>query len=389
MPPKPPAIDLDTFNELVSSIYDAAMDTALWPVFMKRLTRSLNAPSGLLRVQDLQSKEVGVYITHGLDPGFQQQYKEYYIHRDPLIPAIAAHKTGAIVQTVTLMPKSFRKTEFYNDYAGPQGMEHVTGCCLVKNNTRVAIIGVHRPDRAGCYEPHELALLDLLVPHLQRALQINHHLLQLTGKADAACNILHRLPIGIILVDASGRPVFINSQAETMVAEGNGLTISSDGLQAPTWADTQALHKLIFEACQSSQKTGGVLSISSSSSSKPLSILVTPINNENEFGLGIDLSQVAAALFIGAAGQQLDFSLEVLSHLYGLTRAEARLAGALANGHSLEKIAEQFKVSKNTIRSQLMSCFQKTGVNRQTELVKLILCDPAALAGDGDLPTSG
>jgi len=387
--PKPSSIDLDTFNGLVSSIYDAAMDSALWPEFLQRFTRSLNAPSGLLRVQDLRSKEVGIYITHGLDSEFQQQYKEYYIHIDPLMSAIAELATGTIMQTATEMPKSFRKTEFYNDYAHPQGMAHAVGCSLEKNSSRVAIIGVHRPDRAGYYEQHELALLDLLTPHLQRAFQINRYLLQLSDKANAACNTLHRLFIGAILVDGLGRPVFINSKAETMVADGCGLRISRHGLQAPKWADTLALRKLIFEASQSSQKTGGALSISRPSSSKPLSILVIPINKENGFDFGIDMSQVSAALFIGTAGQQLDFSLEVLSSLYGLTQAEARLAGALTNGHSLEKIAEQFKVSKNTIRSQLKSCFQKTGVNRQTELVKLILCDPAALAGDGDLPKSG
>ncbi|WP_152638808.1 helix-turn-helix transcriptional regulator [Marinobacter santoriniensis] len=40
---------------------------------------------------------------------------------------------------------------------------------------------------------------------------------------------------------------------------------------------------------------------------------------------------------------------------------EARLAGALANGYSLEKIAETFRLSRNTVRTQLKSCFQKTG----------------------------
>lgn len=377
--------DLDTFNKLVSSIYDAAMDATLWPVFLEHLTLSLNAPSGLLRVQDLQSKEVGIYITHGLDPGFQQQYKEYYVHIDPLMSAVAEHETGTIIQTATAMPASFRKTEFYNDYAHPQGMGHATGCFLVKSDSLVVIIGIHRPDQAGYYEAHELAQIDVLVPHLQRAFQINHHLLQLTDNVNATRDTLHRLSIGIILVDASASPVFINHQAETMITKDNGLTISQNGLQAPTWADTQALHKLIFEASQSPQKTGGALSISSPGSSPALSILVTPINKENGHGFGIDMPQATAALFIGIAGQQHTFSLKFLGRLYGLTHAEARLAGALANGHSLEKIAEEFKVSKNTIRSQLKSCFQKTGVNRQTALVKLVLCGPAAsLASDED-----
>lgn len=377
--------DLDNFNKLVSSIYDAAMDETLWPVFLKQLTLFLNAPSGLLRVQDLQSKEVGIYITHGLDPGFQQQYKEYYVHIDPLMSVVAEHETGTIIQTAAAMPASFRKTEFYNDFAGPQSMDHAAGFIAVKNQSRVAVIGVHRSEQMGCYHPSEMALLNLLVPHLQRAFQINSYLFQVTSETNAACDILHRLFVAIILVDASGKPVFINSQAETVLAAGNSLTITPQGLQAPVWADTQALYKLIFDASLLPQKTGGALSISSPSSPYPLSILVMPVNKENDFGFGIDTSQVTAALFIGTEGEEHNFSLEVLCQLYGLTQAEARLAGELASGHSMEKIAEKFKLSKNTIRTQLKSCFQKTGVNRQTELVKLVLCGPAALTNNLDL----
>lgn len=384
MAPNPSPIDLDTFNELVSSIYDAAMDTALWPKFMKRLTQSLNARSGLLRVQDLQSKEVGTCITLGLDPEFQQIYREHYVHIDPLMPAIAELETGTILQTVTGMPKSFRKTEFYNDYALPQGMTHTAGVSLAKNDSRIAVLGIHRPNQAGYYEPHELALLELLIPHLQRAFQINSHLMQLTSKADAACYTLNQLSTGIILVDASGKPVFVNDQAETIVAEGDGLAITWKGLQTPTRENTQALHKLIIEASQSPHR-GGALSISGLSPSQSLNILVIPINKETDLDFGIDTSKATAALFIGATEKQLNFSLDVLCHFFGLTQAEARLAGALANGHSLEEIAENFNLSKNTVRSQLKSCFRKTGVNRQTQLVKLILCDPAALTNDSNI----
>jgi DNA-binding CsgD family transcriptional regulator len=381
---KPSTIDLETFNELVGNIYDAAMDTALWPAFMKRLTLAVNAQSGLLRVQDLESNDIGTYITLGLDPEFQQRYKEHYVYGDPLMSAIAKLSTGTVMQTSNLMPTSFRNTEFFNDYARPQGMDHTAGSILVKNQSRVAVIGLHRPEQAGCYQPHEIELLDLLIPHLQRAFQINGHLLQLKDNTNAAHDALHRLPAGIILVDASGRPLFINNRAETILAGDHGLTLSRNGLQASTWKDTQSLHKLIFEASQSSNKMGGVLSIADPVSPHPLSVLVAPVNQENNFDFGIDISQATAALFVNTAKEQHNFSLDVLCHLYGLTQAEARLAGALANGHSLEMIAEKFKLSKHTIRTQLKSCFQKTGAHRQTELVKLILCNFAALANNNE-----
>ncbi len=388
---KPPAIDLDAFDLLVSSIYDAAMDSALWPVFVERLTQALNAKAGLLRFQDLQSKEVGLYITHNVNTEAQQLYREHYVHQDPLMAMLNELAPATVIQTVTKMPESYKKSEFFNDYIAPQEVDNIAGCFVVKNNSQVATLGVHRSAHAGWYEKHELALLDRLNPHLQRAFQINAHLLQLADKVDISSDIMHRMCVGIILLDASGRPVFLNKQAETIVADGRGLTIARSGLQGPALADTKALRKLIHEATQSLHKKGGTLSISSTSLLQPLSVLVIPVGNrEKRFDLfGIDASQATAALFISTSENQQHFSLEVLSQLYGLSKAEARLAGALTNGLSLDEISEQFKVSKNTVRSQLKACFQKMGVNRQTELVKLILCGPAALVGDDDPQMSG
>lgn len=379
MPAIAPVINLETYNELVTSIYDAAIDTTLWPVFLHRLAQLLNAHSGLLRVQDLQDKEVGTYVTHGVNPEYQQRYIDYYIHDDPLIAAAAQREIGTPLQTNGFLPDSFRKTEFYNDYNRPQGIDHVLGSLLVKNESRIALIGVHRRDRVGAYAPHEVRLIGLLIPHLQRAFQVNSHLLQLKSRLSAAREALHRLLVGIVLVDASGKPVFVNDRAEVILAESRVLTLSKGGLQAKTREQTRALQTLIFEASRASHRTGGSLAMATPESRFPLNVLVIPINPDHPLDVGVDTSRATAALFIGMAGHQQNFSLDVLCSLYGLTNAEARLAGALANGHSLEQIADSFRLSKNTVRTQLKACFQKTGVHRQTELVKLILGDPAAL----------
>lgn len=381
MPPTSPTIDLDSFNALVSDIYDVALDHARWPTLVQSICRVLDSRSGLIRVQDLHTKKVGTYITHGLDPVFRHKYKEHYVHIDTLIPAIARQPVGSVQQTAILMPENFFTGEFYNDYALPQGQAHTVGCVLTRNRSQLVILGLHRPDRKHSYQAHETALLELLLPHLQRAVRLSQYLQQLSGEVNATHEALHRLTIGVILVDAAGAPLFLNKQAEAVIAAGNGLTISRNRLQAPTWSETQTLHTLIFEAAQTMEKSGGGMSTTAPGMAQPLSILVMPVGKEQATGFQLDNARVAAALFIGSAGQQMEFSLDVLSQLYGLTRAEARLATALANGLSLEMMADRFSLSVHTLRSQLKSCFRKTGTHRQTELVKLVLCAPAVMMG--------
>jgi len=45
----------------------------------------------------------------------------------------------------------------------------------------------------------------------------------------------------------------------------------------------------------------------------------------------------------------------------------------LANGLTLDEAATELDVSRNTVKSHLSAVFAKTGVNRQTQLVQLIL----------------
>ena len=59
--------------------------------------------------------------------------------------------------------------------------------------------------------------------------------------------------------------------------------------------------------------------------------------------------------------------------MYGLTRAEARVARRLVSGASLKEIAAQIDVSHHTVRAHLKSILRKTGTHRQSELVRRIL----------------
>jgi DNA-binding CsgD family transcriptional regulator len=69
----------------------------------------------------------------------------------------------------------------------------------------------------------------------------------------------------------------------------------------------------------------------------------------------------------------------VTKQLFNLTKAETALAMELANGLSLEEAAEVLNIRRNTARAHLRSIFSKTGVRRQTELVRIMLNSVVAL----------
>jgi DNA-binding CsgD family transcriptional regulator len=50
----------------------------------------------------------------------------------------------------------------------------------------------------------------------------------------------------------------------------------------------------------------------------------------------------------------------------------------LGNGDSVEQIADELGVSRETVRSQLKRVFAKTGTHRQAELLRLVLAGPVS-----------
>jgi len=65
--------------------------------------------------------------------------------------------------------------------------------------------------------------------------------------------------------------------------------------------------------------------------------------------------------------------LELLHGLFDLTPAEATLARALCEGVQIGAFAKSMGVKRDTIKKRLDAIFQKTGVRRQSDLVRLLL----------------
>jgi DNA-binding CsgD family transcriptional regulator len=101
----------------------------------------------------------------------------------------------------------------------------------------------------------------------------------------------------------------------------------------------------------------------------PLSLIVTPLRSDRSLG------PRAASVLVCVADLEAQLSLpeRQLRDIFGLTPAETRLALALLKGADLREAAQSFGISRDTARNQLTSIFAKTDVNRQTELIQLMM----------------
>jgi DNA-binding CsgD family transcriptional regulator len=86
---------------------------------------------------------------------------------------------------------------------------------------------------------------------------------------------------------------------------------------------------------------------------------------------GVAYSAVAA-VFVQRAGNDTPPSLDALAARYLLTPSELRVLIAIIDIGGVPEVAVALRLSQATVRTHLRHVFEKTGVRRQADLVKLI-----------------
>jgi DNA-binding CsgD family transcriptional regulator/PAS domain-containing protein len=225
----------------------------------------------------------------------------------------------------------------------------------------------------------ERSALARLGPNLHAAKRLRDQLCQAALERRAGRQLLDRLAVGTLVVDARGRVIQSNRVARDILEMGDGLT-QRDGLEAANATDTAALRSAINAVASAGADPVARerLSLIRPSGARPWMVEITRVERDTTDGAAA--LSAAAAVVVSDGEQASEPSTDALRTYYGLTPAESELAMLLADGLSLEQAGERRGVSRNTARGQLKRIFAKTQTNRQAELVRLILCGPAGLA---------
>ena len=84
------------------------------------------------------------------------------------------------------------------------------------------------------------------------------------------------------------------------------------------------------------------------------------------------IDRPAALIHVSAPEDQRRRTLAELALKYGLTRAEAAVALEIAVGDGRAAAAARLGIRESTVRTHLSAIFDKMGIRRQAELVRLV-----------------
>lgn len=366
-------------DELISSIYESVVSPGEWLRFLELLQLTFKDNLIALAYFDHRRHQAGVHHSVNMSPQQIQEYQNYYGSVDNLWAAAANHpRRGELLTRDELVPfPEMRRSEFYNDYLVRHGLPQQFGYTILTGSDFNASLTFCRAERFGTATEAEAHLLNTLLPHLQRAFRMHKHLDSVVAERDAAREALNRIPQAVIVLTLDGRPAITNRRAEDLLAEKDGLILTAGGITAADKLGRQCLNNALLAVQQPTQKGFFKTLLISRPSGKRSYEIVVMRNDVAPPLLGIPTPHIV--IFVHDPDLRRVPSEQMLRDLFKLTPQEARLASQLMQGYSLEEAAEEQSVSYNTVKSHLMHLFQKTGVRRQSELLRLLLNSVAAL----------
>lgn len=363
----------EVLTNLIGTVYDAAADASLWTSLLEALAKSCRADSAALVMHNLGQEVHTISAGWEMDPEAGRLYQQYYGAMDVWALRGRSKPAGYVCSSESLCTtEELVTTEVYNDFMVPYEVAHGMFALVENNGARWASVSMYRNPLSGNFRASDLYVLDRLIPHMQRAFKLHFQFSELKARNQSMESALNLLITGVVFLGIAGVVLSMNSKAEEVFSRTDGLLLRHGKLRAALYVESNCLLGMINGALATATGqgccAGGTISISRKNG-RPLSVTIVPLHGFNN-GLS---ERAAAAVFISDPDQNLELPANLLQRCYGLTPAEARLAMILLEGHSLREAADSCGVTQNTVRSQLKSVFLKTGVNRQSELIRLLL----------------
>ncbi|QWG14754.1 helix-turn-helix transcriptional regulator [Bradyrhizobium sediminis] len=365
--------DRKQLSALIGDIYDAVFDPDLRTDVLDRIAGFTGGHSGSLLSKHALNDSENLYCYIGNDPETLQAYSESYPKLDSTADPMSAG-IDQIVSAEDLVPyDEFRRGRFYREWARPHGWGDIASAVIDKSATSCTFLSVARQETSGLVDDQMRHRMALVIPHVRRALLIGktiHH-----KEAEAICftDIFDGLSAGMVLVDASGRIVHANSAGGALLEATDFLRKTACGQLVAGDAATNAALRDILVAASAGDTVLGVkgtaLPLTAHNGERYIAH-VLPLTSGARRGASLAYNAVAA-LFVRKAALESS-PAEVIGEMYKLTPTELRVLLAIVDIGGVPEVAASFGVAATTVKTHLSRLFEKTGVGRQADLVKLV-----------------
>ena len=365
--------EIGQLSILIGGVYDTALDPSSWVKVLEDAARFIGGSAAAVFSKDATKKSIDIFYQYGVDPTYQRLYVDKYVKLDPSTNSQVFAGVGDIISTESYMAyDEFLETRFYKEWARPQHWVDGASAVLEKSATDVAMFNVFCHERDGLVNDEIRRRMQLLVPHVRRAVLVGRLLEHEKSEAAGLADTFDGLSAGMFLVDATGRIVHANTAGRDLLSTG-----ALNAVGKRLGANEPEINGLLRDAFMAASQGDGAIDV------KGISLPLTARDGENYVAHVLPLTAgarrraaatyaAAAAVFAHKAKLPTTSPLEAIARRYRLTPTELRVLLAIVEVGGVPEVAETLGVSVTTVKSHLGSLFEKTSATRQVDLVKLV-----------------
>jgi DNA-binding CsgD family transcriptional regulator/PAS domain-containing protein len=368
-----PVLSLEVLSSLIEDVYESALDVNHWIGFLVRLNEVLDAAYVGILVTNTQENTPRMAFNSPWDQMWiNRLFNEFLPIGLPGVENFTYDDLDTPRSTLSQMTETeFQKSDFYTQWAGPQGLRDGGVIKFLEADQRFGFMSVVTRNSRDIIGEREFNILRLLSPHVRRAALIGDLLDHQRIENILLRGSLNSLEAPIILVNREGVVHYCNDPAQSYLSSSKGLRIIDHKLRA-----TNPIARLALDSALSSININALgnqgLGIPISAVDEPPAVAYTLPLTRAQKNMRYSSDLPGVAVFIATAKANQPIKIDVLCTLYNLTQAEARVMLKVAEGGSTKEVSNEMGNSTNTVNTHLARVFEKTGLNRRSDIVKLV-----------------
>jgi len=367
----PVAIDSEELSYLIGLIYDCAIDPGRWPIALEAMRVAFGLFNSSLDMLKLPDGGTMLNYSTNIPDRYARLVVQYAPHIADLWGAarIETHPMSEplVFSRLVQVPEGGLDNPYWRECLEPQGINDALALTLARDSGALAGMAFGRHCDGPPIDDRMIDLARLLLPHAQRAAAINR-LLDIAALRDATFDALFdTLRAPVLVVDAGLNILHANRAGRALIVLDDTLRSRGGTLSAVDRMTHHALIAAINDATGDYRALGlkGVGIPLLRNDNKAGALHVLPLRPDRAGSLRL------AAIFVAEAGASPAADDALISALFGLTPGEAAVFEQVAGGRDVRHAAAALGIAQSTVRTHLLRIYDKTGVRRQAELVRL------------------
>lgn len=363
---------IDQLGKTIDLFYSAAAGEVEWSHPLRQLTQLCGGVSATLEMVDLSEGCAIFFREFGINPASVSNYLEHYQLISPRLRHdlhMGSPVIGCDYQFIS--EHEMDNDAFYADFLAPDDMRYYVSGTLQQTKNRFGLFSVQRNARQGHVDKSEITIIEQILPHIRRALDLSLRLDEIQNYTTQLEHALDQHEGGVALIAKDGSVAHANKAARKIFRSGTGLTVRGRKLVFADQAAAKRFSIVLRDMAASdnmapwpeteflaARKSGGY----------PYALSMHPAHTL----MSVQSRNYLAIVFISDLDRKRRQAAKRVQMILGLTPMETQVAIWVAAGKSLSDHARHHDISMNTVYTHFRHLKEKAGCHSQMALAAKI-----------------